>query len=201
MSSFTPTPTDQPDIATREPFNSPNRLMETSLQSDGYIDLGTVGLMGKTGNLAFVPVLVELFAFPNFFDVPGWTQVEIALERITGNRWHVRDWYDAAEWLRQHPEIEPPSRFDKWKGRLFSLIHRPMGEFLYEGVPRRIRLEQIVWGGVAKDGIPDLIDPPHVSAEQAAYLRDDDRVFGVTINGQHRAYPPTDHECPRDGQR
>ena len=189
MPSFTPTPKDQPDVPTPEPFNSPNRLMETSLQSDGYIDLGTVGLIGKTGNLAFVPVLIELFAFPNFFDVAGWTQVTVALEQITGNRWHVREWLDAAEWLRQHPEIEPPSRFDKWKGRLFSLIHKPIGEFLYEGVPRRIRLEQIVWGGVAKDGIPDLINPPHVSAGQATYLRDDDRVFGVTINGQHRAYP------------
>ena len=47
----------------------------------------------------------------------------------------------------------------------------------------------MVWGGVAKDGIPDLIDPPVVSASQADYLLHGDRVFGVSINGQHRAYP------------
>ena len=47
----------------------------------------------------------------------------------------------------------------------------------------------MVWGGVAKDGIPDLIDLPVVSANQADYLLHGDRVFGVSINGQHRAYP------------
>ena len=57
------------------------------------------------------------------------------------------------------------------------------------GVKTRIRLEEIVWGGVRKDGIPDLTNPPVTSAEQATYLDSADRVFGVSINGEHRAYP------------
>ena len=44
-------------------------------------------------------------------------------------------------------------------------------------------------GGVFKDGIPDLINPPVVSPDEATYLNPDDRVFGVSINGEHRAYP------------
>ena len=64
-----------------------------------------------------------------------------------------------------------------------------MEEFLYQGVKSNIRLEEIVWGGVPKDGIPDLTNPPVISAEEADYLSADERVFGVSINGEHRAYP------------
>jgi hypothetical protein len=46
-----------------------------------------------------------------------------------------------------------------------------------------------VWGGVRKDGIPDLTNPPVVPAARATYLEPSDRVFGVSINGAHRAYP------------
>ena len=53
----------------------------------------------------------------------------------------------------------------------------------------RIRLEEIAWGGVGKDGIPDLRYPPVVTAGEADYLEPPDRVFGVSINGEHRAYP------------
>jgi len=42
---------------------------------------------------------------------------------------------------------------------------------------------------VVKDGIPDLTNPPVISSEEATYLFTSDRVFGVSINGEHRAYP------------
>ena len=87
-----------------------------------------------------------------------------------------------------------------WKGQLYSILDPGLGAFLYDGVKTDIRIEEVVWGGVAKDGIPDLIDPPVIPASQADYLLPGDRVFGVSINGQHRAYPQ-DHEPPRDGQR
>ena len=53
----------------------------------------------------------------------------------------------------------------------------------------RIRLEEITWGGVRVDGIPALDDPKLVGAAEQTYLRDDDLVFGVEINGDVRAYP------------
>lgn len=50
---------------------------------------------------------------------------------------------------------------------------------------------QIVSGGVPKDGIPALTDPPFVSVTSADfnYLRDEDLVLGVVINGEAKAYP------------
>jgi hypothetical protein len=53
----------------------------------------------------------------------------------------------------------------------------------------RTRTEVVVWAGVPKDGIPDLTRPPVLSAAQADYLNPDDRVFAVSLNGEHRAYP------------
>ena len=53
----------------------------------------------------------------------------------------------------------------------------------------RIRLEEITWGGVAVDGIPSLDNPTLIAAADADYLRGDDLVFGVEINGDARAYP------------
>jgi hypothetical protein len=94
-----------------------------------------------------------------------------------------------AEWLGNHPEVLPPQGYAAWMGRLLSHIDSGMGAFFYDGMKSRIRLEEIVWGGVAKDGILDLINPPAVPPEQAAYLNPTDRVFGVSINGEHRAYP------------
>lgn len=43
-------------------------------------------------------------------------------------------------------------------------------------------------GGPPRDGIPALIDPDFVTADQAG-LKDDDRVIGVAFNGVVKAYP------------
>jgi len=52
-----------------------------------------------------------------------------------------------------------------------------------------IPLQQIQRGGPPRDGIPAITDPVMVSAEQAGYLEDNDRVVGIEINGETRAYP------------
>ena len=44
-------------------------------------------------------------------------------------------------------------------------------------------------GGPPKDGIPALTDPQSVAAEDAAYLRANDRVVGVVVGKEARAYP------------
>ena len=91
--------------------------------------------------------------------------------------------------MGNNPQVQPPEGFTGWKGQLYSILDPDLGAFLYDGVKSNIRIEEIVWGGVGKDGIPDLIDPPVISAADAGYLLPGDRVFGVSINGEHRAYP------------
>ena len=148
--------------------------------------------MGQSGEAFYVPVLIELFHFPLFQE----TQLIVAssiVELIGEEDGTVSpdriDWAWWIEWLGNHPKVHPPEGFAAWKSELYSLHDPAIGEFFYEGVKTRIRLEEIVWGGVRKDGIPDLRNPPSISPEEATYLEPSDRVFGVSINGEHRAYP------------
>ena len=86
--------------------------------------------------------------------------------------------------------FNPPARYLEWKITLMRSID-PKFENLLESANEtsKIDLTEIVWGGVVVDGIPDLQYSPVVNANDAKYLSGDDRVFGVSINGEHRAYP------------
>lgn len=103
------------------------------------------------------------------------------------------DWFDWMLWQEQNPQIVPHPLFSEFKRSLYSRIDPNFDDFLKPEylAPEKmdIRLEEITWGGVKKDGIPSLDNPRMTIAEAAEYLRDDDLVFGVAINGDVRAYP------------
>lgn len=52
-----------------------------------------------------------------------------------------------------------------------------------------VPLAQIVSGGPGKDGIPAILKPVFVSAGEAAFLRAEDRVLGLSRRGEAKAYP------------
>lgn len=52
-----------------------------------------------------------------------------------------------------------------------------------------VPISEIRKTGVRRDGIPSIDDPKFVVAEDAEFLRDDDRVIGVHRGGIARAYP------------
>jgi len=49
--------------------------------------------------------------------------------------------------------------------------------------------EEILHGGPPRDGIPALSDPKLIAAVDAEYLEPTDRVVGITLKDQSRAYP------------
>ena len=49
--------------------------------------------------------------------------------------------------------------------------------------------DEIFSGGPSRDGIPSIDEPKFIAANQATYLKPKDRVLGVFINGEARAYP------------
>ena len=63
-------------------------------------------------------------------------------------------------------------------------------EFLQPGVAHDIRLEEIAWGGVVKDGHPGADQSNGTSRRKRPdYITPDELVFGVAIDGDARAYP------------
>ncbi len=114
------------------------------------------------------------------------------LEEVTGAQ-AGSDWNDWMLWQEANPAIVPHASYPALKRDIFGRIDANFQGFLRPEfiTPERmkIRLEEIVWGGVVKDGIPSLDNPKLIAADQADYLRDDDLIFGVAINGDVRAYP------------
>lgn len=49
--------------------------------------------------------------------------------------------------------------------------------------------DEIISGGVPRDGIPAITSPDIISASEATYMSDVDLVIGVAVNGRARAYP------------
>lgn len=52
-----------------------------------------------------------------------------------------------------------------------------------------IPTSEILSGGPPKDGIPAILEPKFVPLNQVHFLKNDDRVLGLVINGEAKAYP------------
>lgn len=119
-------------------------------------------------------------------------EIADVMEALTGED-HGTDWFDWMLWQERNPQIVPHPSLIAFKREVllgiddnFDLFLRP--EYLARD-RMKIRLEEITWGGVQKDGIPSLDNPQLIAATKADYLQDDDLVFGIEINGDVRAYP------------
>ena len=115
-------------------------------------------------------------------------QIFRALETVTGAN-PGRDWADWMLWQEANPQSGAIAGFGKLHARVHDLIDPNFQVFLSGDPKHEIRIEEIVWGGVVKDGIPALTNPSLTAASAATYLKPTDLVFGVAINGDARAYP------------
>ncbi len=109
------------------------------------------------------------------------------IEKLSGIQFDgdLNTWY---AWLWS---VERPVRPDyaEFKARLFESVDPRFREYFSNAPKTLIRLDEIRWGGVLRDGIPPLKNPKMISAREATWLEDDNIVFGVAINGDVRAYP------------
>lgn len=142
----------------------------------------------KQNDTSQVPVLVDTLRFHVFPEMREVTAA--ALRELTGQD-ISSDWNEWMEWLGKHrDEYRPPKGYVDWKVSILAQIDPRFKELFKDAEETsRIDLTEVTWGGVRVDGIPDLQSPKNIPAEEADYLGPDERVFGVSINGEHRAYP------------
>ncbi|MDE1767534.1 MAG: DUF3179 domain-containing protein, partial [Thaumarchaeota archaeon] len=57
------------------------------------------------------------------------------------------------------------------------------------GIKHIIPLDEIKNGGPPKDGIPSIDNPKFIPVSEVKFLKDDDLVIGVQLDGQTKAYP------------
>ncbi|MEO1688475.1 MAG: DUF3179 domain-containing protein [Pseudomonadota bacterium] len=150
--------------------------------------VAAVKLISDRGNPDMAAGLIQALRFSR-----APSQVLVAtLASITGET-AGEDWFDWMLWQELNPQVVPHPSYAEVKRAVYLRIDPNFDLFLKAPYLRRermgIRVEEITWGGVRKDGIPSLDDPELIAGAEADYLRDDDLVFGVEINGDVRAYP------------
>jgi hypothetical protein len=152
-------------------------------------NLRVIRQMTELGHPGLVAPLIEItgLSFQDSTSEP----IADALFQLTGENFGGSfeaqpQWF---EWLIDHPEFEPIAGYDQWKGQFYSEIGRGLDTFLYENVPSRIPVWAIQFGGVGKDVIESLDEPIFTNADGATYLDPMERVFGIEVNGETKAYP------------
>lgn len=160
-------------------------LIRDLLSERGELRRRAAGRLIEARDLSLVPGLVDALFFIPRKDRGVALNV---LEALTGERRGSR-YLDWVEYVGGRTDLAPKEGYAGFKASLFERIDPRFGSLLGEGVPARIRLEEVVWGGVRFEGIPALDRPRHVPAAEAGYLLADELVFGVSAGGEHRAYP------------
>ena len=134
---------------------------------------------------AHASILVELMRYVP--DEASRRRIVSVLERGTGQR-IGRDLEGWWEWIwRTDPGTHP--EYAAFKAELYATLDTSFVAYFDDDPPANIRLDEIRWGGVGRDGIPPLDHPAMIPAAEADYLDDDDIVFGIALDGDVRAYP------------
>ncbi|MEM7100153.1 MAG: DUF3179 domain-containing protein [Pseudomonadota bacterium] len=171
----------------------PNEITDSALLNSRFLLFGSGNLHRQTlkwtsrnRRMDMVPALIISLRY-----LPEDRRLEVVetLKRVTRKRFGD-DWFRWMQWQQANPEIKPFDGYDVFLSAVFGNIDPGFRDFIYPRVKRSIRLEEIVWGGVAAgSGIPPLNHPDLVPGSEVAYLDDQELVFGVSINGDVRAYP------------
>ena len=162
------------------------QFIELILHGDPVYAEGFFADLEKNWSADYIPAVLETIHFSR--SVMIRTRLVALLAEKTGidNLDDMPRWY---QWLWHQPDRQWPD-YGEFKASLYQRID-PAFEvyFRNRAASARIRLDEIVWGGVKQDGIPPLRYPTMLDADQADYLEDDNIVFGVAIDGDVRAYP------------
>lgn len=133
----------------------------------------------------YTPMLLEVVRFTR--DTDFARRLLVLLGGKTGKTFQ----YDVAEWWRwywgEERRLHPD--YVEFKAALHGFIDPRFSGYFRPGYTARIRLDEVVWGGVKQDGIPPLRAPKMIPVAEASYLDDGNIVFGLEVNGDARAYP------------
>jgi hypothetical protein len=129
-----------------------------------------------------------------------------AFERLTGARLSDDPVASRSPWqsMTDHLiawDLPALPDYSRWKGQLYTLVD-PRWQPFFDDHDSDIDWRLVSWGGVLMDDrpfgtalpcaagcIPGLDDPAVTDAAAGDWYPDEQLVFGVTVNGESRAYP------------
>lgn len=167
--------------------------------------------VAQSGDPLYIAPLIDLAFFMQTGTTPVGAAILNALDALVEEPF--TRWVEYFEWAGR-TNIPLPPHYDEFKGLALATLASFTGSgdpefmrFFRPGVQEtaRVNLVEVVWGGVRVDGIPSLVNarqitPPEAQREgeeltqfcnglDCRYPASDEYVFGVSINGDNRAYP------------
>ncbi|MBB6430346.1 DUF3179 domain-containing protein [Algisphaera agarilytica] len=135
----------------------------------------------------YLPMLLETARFSRHYHRQWMSRVidDLSGQNFEGDSDRAWRW----AWAQDY---EPHPHYGLFKARLYQELDPRFAAYFEDDTQSAtIRLDEVRWGGVQRDGIPPLKNPEMVTADakDAAYLDDDNVVFGIELNGDARAYP------------
>ena len=113
---------------------------------------------------AFVAPLLDILRLSN----DGWLQKELKQLLIKQIPKLTPKYFEGIQWLWNKEEIKSDFYAD-WKGYLYSSLDPSFHNYFHGRSNQvKIRMDEIVWGGVVQDGIPPLRSPKMLSATDAS---------------------------------
>lgn len=146
----------------------------------------TLSYLEENWDDRYVPLLLDVLYLPvdKFDRDPLFKFLQKKTKQNHGN--NIFAWFD---WLWKKEE-NITSFHANGMSQLYKRLDPKFEKyFLHRTQSASIRLDEVRWGGVVQDGIPPLRNPDMIEVADAGYLEDDNIVFGISINGDHRAYP------------
>lgn len=153
--------------------------------------------LGQSGDVRVAWILLDLLVFPE--DRAERQRLVDGVNALTGSNASISTaWHEVTDKMIAW-DIPAPPGYSDIKRQIYSNELAAWGALFdqSEGMDWRF----VTWGGVSIDDRPyDQTDescrciaaadnPPTQPAAETTWLRDDDVVFGVVINGEARAYP------------
>ncbi len=169
-----------------------NSFSSTSWGSEQAASLAAISA-SEDPRLAWLIADLMRFASPDLSSLLADTAGHLLdIEYTSGNFWGVTTDHLIA-W-----DIAAPPDYLKYKRGMFTRLVPGWDKIFVEG---DIDWRHVSWGGVLIDDrafdttnepcncIPAADNPEVTSVKKAGWLKDDDIVFGVAVNGEYRAYP------------
>lgn len=166
------------------------------------IDLSVYDAIAESGDELYIAPLIDMAYFARSEELTP--TILSTLATITGEE---MGWQGYFEWAGENDITLPPD-YDEFKGQMLATFVDPeFTRFFQPGIGETatINLVEPVWGGVVVDGIPSLVNAKQISPDDAvtegfqfedfcrdndcSYPAQDELVFGVSIDGDNRAYP------------
>jgi len=167
------------------------------------MDLSVFTAIAESGDELYIGPLIDMAYFARSEELAPI--VLAAINTLTGED---MGWQGYFEWAGEN-DIPLPPDYEDFKGQLLATFVDPeFTRFFQPGslATANENMIEAVWGGVGVDGIPSLVNATQITPEEAQdeglfqftqfcrqdncdYPAQDELVFGVTINGDSRAYP------------